>query len=264
MADVKNFIERLIDWGSQPKNYSWLVPLLVFLILIFVVRGCFSSKSNEGRDYYIGRDETWYPISFYGKEKNVLGFSDDLMLEVAKRKNLRLHLTSESSEGLRSSLEENVDGILSSISPDVTLKNRYLFSDPYYNLGVVLVVESNSPVKSFSELEGKDVGILRGSSALFNIPGHPNVRVVTYDSMIVMFDDVMKDKIDGALLDQLNAYNLTTGYYKGRLRIATPPLTQEGLRLVTTINPRDERLIQAFNEALAEIKAERHLRQAIR
>lgn len=255
MSEVKSFIERFGDWVSQPKNYRWLVPLLAFLVLLFLLKGCFSSSTEERRDYYVARDQTWAPLYFYGKEKNVLAFSDDLILQIAKRKKLKIHLVTGSSYDLISSLDgRNVDAIMSSLSPEVTLQNRYLFSDPYYNLGAVLIVDSNSPITSLAEMEGKDIGIKRGATILFSIPGHPNIRVRTYDSMIVMLDDVIRDRIDGALLNQLNAYNFTTAYYKGRLKVATPPLTNEGLRLISNRGPRDEHLINAFNEGLKEMK----------
>lgn len=256
MTKTKGFAEGFLSWARQPKNYRWLVPLLVFILLIFLLKGCFSKNGNLHGDYLIARDPTWYPLNFVGKEKNVLGFADDLMFQIAKRKGLRVQLFTASPGDLLMALDNEVDGIFSSMTPDVILQEKYLFSESFYNLGAVLVVDPASGIKSLAEMKGKFVGVLRASSVLFNIPGHPNMRVIPYDSSTSMLDDVVNDKIDGALLNQLNAYNFTKGYYAGRLVVATPTLTSEGLRLITRTGRREARLVSAFNEGLNDMKAD--------
>ena len=254
MTTVEGYFNRFLSWMKEPKNYRWLVPLLVFIIIIFSVKGCLSRGKNFRGDYLIARDQTWYPLNFYGKESSVLGFSDDLMLQIAKKMGLRVRLVSASPGDLLETLDDSVDGIFSSLTPDVMLQENYLFSEPYYSLGAVLVVDTQSNIKSLADMEGKFIGLKRGSRVLFAIPGHPNMHVVTYDSPITMLDDVVNDKIDGAFLNQLNAYDFTTGYYKGKLRVATPPLTQEGLRLITGVSRRDAALMETFNAGLEEMK----------
>lgn len=253
----ETYLERFLEWGKQPKNYRWVIPLLVFLILFFVLKGFFARDKNSNGDYVIARDERWYPLNFYGKEKSISAFADELILQIAQRKGLKVQIISESSGNLLESLDHQADGILSALSPDIVLQDKYLFSDRFYDLGAVLVVDTRSKFTSLKDLEGKFLGVMRGSNVLFNIPGHANVRVAPYDSVTAMLEDVVKDKIDGALVNQLNAYNFTKGYYKGKLVVATPPLTQEGLRLITRMTRRDAKLISAFNEGLAEMLADK-------
>lgn len=253
---AKKTFERLLEWAQQPKNYRWLVPLLAVIIVLFVMRGTFFNEKAINGEYEIARDATWYPLTLLGKEKNMLGFADDLIYQIAMRSHLKIRLVSETPGDLLEALDRDADGILSPLTPDVILQEKYLFSEPFYNLGAVLIVDTRSGIKSMSDLEGKFLGVMRGSNVLFGIPNQPKLRVITYDSAIVMLDDVVKDKIDGALLNQLTAYNFVTGYYKGRLLVATPPLTQEGIRLITRKSPHKAKLIEAFNKGLAELKKE--------
>lgn len=242
-------------WFQNPKNYRWIIPLMGVFVLLFLFRGCFRKEVVGGR-YLIARDATWYPLSFYGKEQNVLGFSDDLIYQVSKLKKISISLVASNPGHLLEMFddEKNLDGVLSSLQPDIVLDARYYFSDRYYDLGAVLVVKEDSPITSFTEMEGKYLGVKRGSNVLFTIPNHPMATVVSYDSVILMLDDILHNKIDGALMNQLNASNTTSAYYKGRLRVATPPLNKEGLRLITLNRPREIALIKAFNEALDELK----------
>lgn len=256
MDDFKKKLEEFALWARQPKNYGWLAPLLLFITILFVVKGCSGKEKKYSSRYVIARDERWYPLYFFGKEKNVLAFSQDLIIEISKRKGLSIQFIGANSGDLLETLDGSADAILSSITPDVILQDRYLFSEPYYDLGAVLLVEEASPITSLDQMQNKYLGIKRGSTALFNIPSYPDLRVFTYDSYIVMLDDILRDKIDGALLNQLNAFNFTSGYYKGRLKVVTPPLTKEGLRLITNTTTRDEILINAFNEGVQELKAD--------
>ncbi|MCB1114375.1 MAG: amino acid ABC transporter substrate-binding protein [Chlamydiia bacterium] len=243
-------------WIKNPRNYRWIIPLFVFLALVFVFRGCFRNSAADSK-YVIARDATWYPINFYGLEQNVLGFSDDLLFHIAKKEKLSIRLVSANPGHILEMLEDDddyLDGVLTSLQPDVILRSKYFFSDRYYDLGAVLVVKENSPIQSFNDIEGKYLGVRRGSNVLFRIKDYPRVTVVSYDSMILMLDDILANKIDGALMNQLNAFNVTTAYYKGRLKIASPPLNDEGLRLITLNRPKEKALIEAFNRGLKAVK----------
>jgi polar amino acid transport system substrate-binding protein len=244
------------SWFQNPKNYRWIIPLVALGLLFFFSRSCFGGKTR-GEVFVIARDTTWYPLSFYGKEANVGGFSDDLLFHISKLKNISLRLVTSNPGHIMEMLDDDkdyLDGVLFSLRPDSRLKSRYFFSERYYDLGAVLVVRSDSPVTSFAEMSGKYVGVKRGSNVLFDIADRPNITVVSYDSVILMLDDILRDKIDGALMNQLNAFNTTNSYYVGKLKIATPPLTEDGLRLITLNRPREAKLIKAFNEGLQELK----------
>lgn len=256
MDDQNNLPKKLI-WIRDPKNYRWIVPLLAFLVLMFFVKGCFSKPESSSSEFIIARDGLWYPLNFYGKEKNMVGFSDELLLKVSKAKKIKIRLVSAAPGELMNTLNNmpRIDGIMTSLAPSVQLNDRYLFSAPYYEMGTVLVVAENSPIKSLADMKGKYLGARRGSAVFYSLPNHPEATIFPYDSMIVMLDDITRNRIDGALINGLNAYNLTSAYYKGRLRITTGPLTNEGLRLVTHNEKKDKKLITAFNDALKEFKA---------
>lgn len=258
MDEENSYVHKISMWAKQPKNYRWLVPLLSFLLLLFLIKGCFSKDTKNDEIFYIARDSLWYPQNFYGREKSVLAFSDDLIYEVAKLKKLQIRLVSSNPGDLLSMLNRDprIDGIFSTLIPTLALQERYTFSEPYFELGTVLVVAQESPFNTLNDMEGKFLGMRRGSAALYNIPNPPRVSIYPYDSMITMMDDIIRNRIDGALMSQLNAANLTSAYYKGKVRIATLPLTNEGLRLVTHNTPKDKFLIQSFNDALKELKAD--------
>lgn len=253
---LKTFFKTLKAWFKTPANRRRLYIFLAILLSLFLIRSCYTAYFPKDNTFVITRDATWYPLNFMGKEKNVLGFSDDLILEIAKLKNVHVNLTRAPSGDLIEQLDNGqANGALTSLTPDVILNEQYLFSDPYYTLGSVLIVEPNSTIRSVDDLKGKYLGIMRGSPVMFYVGNYPSLKVVTYDSQTIMLEDVVRDKIDAAMLNQLTAYNMVTGYFKGRLQVVTKPLTQEGLRLMTHHGRKNQKVIDAFNEGLTELKA---------
>jgi polar amino acid transport system substrate-binding protein len=250
--------ERIREWLKDPQVFRWFSSALALLIVLVFIRACSIILDANGPPHYkIARDETWYPLNFFGRGKNVLGFSDDLLLTIAKRKKIHIQLISAPPGDLLETLDaNNAVGILSSLTPDSVLQESYLFSDPYYNLGAVLIVDINSPIKSLADMSGKYLGLPRGSTVLFSISDKPQMQVAAYDNIVTALDDITRNRIDGVILNQLNAYNFTTGYYKNKLKVVTSPLTSEGLRLITHRSPQYENLITLFNEGLAELKAD--------
>lgn len=64
----------------------------------------------------------------------------------------------------------------------------------------------------------------------------------------------MSNKIlDGMILDVIPAYEWD-GIYRDQLKIASKPLTNEGLHLIAKNNSESKRLIEQFNEGLKAMR----------
>ncbi len=214
--------------------------------------------------YQIGRDSNWIPLDLRGKERNMVGFSNDLIAVISQEKNFRANVFEVGPHALFDGLNVgNYDAVFSSLDPSVTNRKRYLFSDPYYRIGPVLVVPISSEVDNLAEMKGKILGIESGALQIFNIPEPADVLIIPYENAAQALDNLDKNVIDGVYLDALRAHVFTQGFYLGRLKVATSPLTDKGLRLVARNEPQSENLILQFNEGLAEIKEQGIYRQLI-
>lgn len=178
-------------------------------------------------------------------------FSDDLLLSVARASNIRVHISNSSPESLFSGLyNREYDAILAQTLPTPTTQERLLFSNPYFLLGPVLVTEINSAVTSIEEMDGKTIGIEQGMSTLFDIKKYPAFVFTSYDNIFKALGALENDKIDGVLMNAFPAHIYIKTFYPNRLKIATAPLTKEGLRLVALKNSSNQQLIESFNQAL--------------
>ena len=58
---------------------------------------------------------------------------------------------------------EEVDAIFSGMSISEARKEIYDFSEPYLATGITLVIEKNSNISSYEDLEGRTVTVKRGT-----------------------------------------------------------------------------------------------------
>lgn len=174
---------------------------------------------------------------------------------IAKQEHFQVEIMRTGFKRLMDLLDDGlVDGVLTSITPDEIAEERYYFSEPYYRFGAVLVVRKDFDFSSLKSLPNKRIGVKRGSSILYHTSIDPSVSIIPYDSSLMALDDLVRDRVDGVIMDQLLAYNYFGGAYRNQLKVATLPLTLEGLRLVTLQESYAEELIEKFNKGLKKLQ----------
>lgn len=252
MAHIGKKLKHLMS----RKTAKTLVYLLVAAFLMwFLIRAC-TGPLIESKVYRIGRDPTWYPLDLMGKERNMTAFTDELLNAISKEARLQFKVHTVSTDNLMDGLiRDEFNAIMTSTSPTPILNSRYLFSDPFYLTGPVIIVHKKSEIKSFSDLGGQMVGILAGSPLVFKIHDYSAILFRTYSNMRVALDNLVEDEIDAVIMDALPAFVNTDTYYKGKLRIIGAPLTNEGLVLMAKKVPSSTTLIHRFNEGLKKVEA---------
>lgn len=182
-------------------------------------------------------------------------FTSELIEAIGKEENLKIGVYQRSWSNLMLGLQENeYQAICTPMQPYVFYEKLYVFSSIYLTTGPVLVVGAKSKIDSLSQLGGREVGILRGSSYSLILENFPNVIQRTYGSIQAALDDVKENNIEAVVLDILSAEAYTNDLYAGQLKISSPPLTQEGIRLVG-LSGKSEKLIHQFNRGLNRVKA---------
>jgi polar amino acid transport system substrate-binding protein len=154
-------------------------------------------------------------------------------------------------EGLQ---KDKYEAILSSMPPYVFNTQQFDFSEIYLPLGPVLVVPIQSPIRSLDRLDGKEIGVISGSTGPLILEKSPGVLIRFYDSIPKALNDLIAGTIDGAIIDILSAVAYCRDLYQEELKIVTPPLDEEGLRLITK-HGSTPTLIKGFNNGLAKMKS---------
>ncbi|MEM8728017.1 MAG: transporter substrate-binding domain-containing protein [Chlamydiota bacterium] len=224
--------------------------LYTFLFLTIVLFSC----GAKGKTYWIGIDPSFYGAPLVGKEGQVYAFSKELLLAIAHEEGVFFKSVTMAWDHLIYGLKnDRYDAMLSSVSPRIHLLETYDFSEPFLHIGPVLVAKKDLKVNGVKDLKGKEIGVESINQEALLIERYPGVNVRYYSSILDAFEAMMTDRIDGILIDYLQATGYIRNLYREQLKIATPPLNDSGLRLVT-LNGDERELIEAFNRGLDKLR----------
>lgn len=220
--------------------------LLAFFCVPLVFLGC----SREKKIVLVGRDSTWFPKQFGIYTANINAFLNDLVTEINYRENLNMNIVNQDWIHLFENLDDHkTAGIFTSITPTVEMLDYYQFSDPILLTGPVLVVAEGSPYKSLEDLRGKLVGVYKFDSSVLVGQDIPDAVLVPYQHVPIALEALTSSCYDALLAPVIEVTALIETAYKGRLKIVSQPLNQEGLRLVVLRNAKDN-LLEGFNMGL--------------
>ena len=227
----------------------WLFFGTVFASL---ATGCFLWRKEERRatPYIIAYPSRWSNIQLYGTEQSVIGFSSDLLFEIARTADLPIQLVMANDEKFPALLEEKkVDGVLTSIPNDIVTEQFYEFSDPYFVSGYVVVVAANSDFHNLSDLKNGIFGYDINEGVQSTLGTENPTALKSYDSVTKGLDDVISGSIDGMILNFLNANRLKRSLYRSRIRILLPSISVQALRLAVMRGVNHD-LIVRFDEGV--------------
>lgn len=227
-------------------------PLFAFALFFAYLCGCTAgSKPSTSNGYTIGIDPTWYPLHVKGTESNILAFSIELLTKIGKQENLPISVVEMNWDSLMWGLKEHkYQGILSTLRPYTFYLKEYAFSHPYLLTGPVVVLPKE--VKSDS-LIGKEIGVVRGSAAALALQTTPNILLQGYDSIPDVFSALEANQIDGAAIEVLAAARYIRDLFPEKFRIASTPLNDMGLRLISQSGDVPD-LMKRFDRGLKTMK----------
>lgn len=228
------------------------ILLFTLVILTCLVNSC---TKGTGKTYKIGIDPNFFPLELGGKSPNVLAFSTELLEEVAKLKKVAFLKINRSWDNLIIGLNDNYyDAALSALNPNIINLTKYSFSNSYLDAGPVLIVPITSSVKTLKDLSSKTIALEKGANEISLLSQYPEIEFAFYNSMVEALEDTARGQYDACLIPAIPAYAYIQDLFSKSLKITTPPLTNDALRLITQkdMNPA---LINLFDQALDDLKS---------
>lgn len=247
--------EKVYNEAKKIMAFNKNSLLIVLLLLILIIGGGIRSCSKAGsidltKTFVIARDPSWYPLNLMGKNQNVLAFTNDILLTIAKDKGVRLELLSISANRLDLGLDSgDYDGIITSLMPNPENNRYFNFSNTIFFIGPVLIVPKTSKITSLQQMTNKIVGIPSNLEITVDLNKFTAI-FKPYGNIKAAFTDLVKNHLDGIILPVMQAYNYIETFHKGSFKIVSTPLNDEGLRLVTLQTLRSEYVIKEFNDGL--------------
>jgi len=193
--------------GKRIKAFLFSLNVILILIIIslmFYSIGCEGkdSSADEGSKdgkIIVGCDTTLPPF-VYTEDEKVVGFDIEIVTEIAERMNKELEIESIKWDCTYQIPEDlHLDMMISAIPINSEKENLVDFSIPYFVMKYILVALSETDIKVKEDIEGKSIGILEMDRASLDEDYLLTYKMVDYDDVVLMFDDLKNKNIDGVL-----------------------------------------------------------------
>jgi polar amino acid transport system substrate-binding protein len=251
LHDLNLFIKEEVMKSSYLMK-GWLV----FGLCLFAIMPGLSLSQGKMRTITVATDATWPPMEMVDVNKNIVGFDIDFMNAVAKGAGFKVEYKNTAWDGIFGGLGAGkYDAIISSVTITEERKKLYDFSEPYINVGQILVVPRGmKEVKGLADLKGKKVGAQIGTTGSFEIKKIEGVELKTYDEIGLAFEDMTAGRISGVVCDEPTAANfaLQRAEYKAKFQIVGEPFTEESYGVV--VRKGDKELLSLINKGIRAVK----------
>ncbi len=232
---------------------AWMALALVLTLLT----AC-ASAAPTGKKFVIASDASFPPMEFVDEAKNIVGFDVDLIQAIAKDQKIEVEIKNVAWDGIFAGLEAGqYDAILSSVTITDERKEKYDFSEPYFNANQGIVVRADdTAIKSEKDLAGKTVGVQIETTGAIAVRKIEGAKIKQFDTPDLAMLDLVNKNVDAVVVDTPVAanYALQAAQFKGKLKIAGEIVTNEVYGM--TVQKGDpKKLLPLFNAGLKNVKA---------
>lgn len=175
--------------------------ILAILALSFIFSGIASAETVT-----IVSDTAYAPFEYKDSDQIYKGIDVDIIKEVAKRQKWDYKMT---YPGFDAAVNAVQSGQAKALMAGTTItKERqkvFNFSDPYYDTKIVIATQKAKPVRKYSELNGKTVGVKNGTAAQSFLDKNKDTygfSVKTFDTGDLMYNSLASGSIDAVMDDE--------------------------------------------------------------
>lgn len=231
--------------------------LLIAAVSLIFGGMLFAQAQQEDDTYIIASDATWPPMEFVNEEGDIVGFDIDLIEAIAEEAGFSYEIKNTAWDGIFAGLANGAyDAIISSVTITEERKAQMAFTEPYINVGQILIVRTEmNNISGLEDLNGHKVGVQNGTTGDFVLDDYPQVDRMAYDEIGFAVEDLLNKNVDGVVCDSVIAadYVMNNENYQGKLEIVGEPFTDEYLGIAVQKNLPE--FLELLNEGLEKVIA---------
>ncbi|MCF7954056.1 MAG: basic amino acid ABC transporter substrate-binding protein [Spirochaetales bacterium] len=231
--------------------------LLIAAVSLIFGGMLFAQAQQEDDTYIIASDATWPPMEFVNEEGDIVGFDIDLIEAIAEEAGFSYEIKNTAWDGIFAGLANGAyDAIISSVTITEERKAQMAFTQPYINVGQILIVRTEmNTIGGLEDLNGHKVGVQNGTTGDFVLDDYPQVDRMAYDEIGFAVEDLLNKNVDGVVCDSVIAadYVMNNENYQGKLEIVGEPFTDEYLGIAVQKNLPE--FLELLNEGLEKVIA---------
>jgi glutamine transport system substrate-binding protein len=247
------------------KGFLYFVMLILSTLII---TACGSSEESSGEQsddstggskeetvYTVATDSNFVPFEFQNPDTGEMeGFDIELIQALADESGVEIEFETLEFSGLIAGMETGRFEIgIAGITITDERKEKIDFSDPYYDAGLITVVEAdNKEITSMDDLSGKKVATRTGSTSYdYLTEKYPDAEVVPFEGIVEAYMELRSGRIDAVVYDSPNALYYVNEKAEGSLKVVgdIAEAQQYGIAF-----KQGSELVSPFNEALEKFK----------
>ncbi|MEI0563298.1 basic amino acid ABC transporter substrate-binding protein [Brachyspira pulli] len=232
--------------------------IIIFIMIIssMIIVSCNNSKtsdassSNTDKPIYVGIDVDFPPFGYLDNGK-IAGFDYDIMNEVAKLSGLNVEFTHMQFNGLLPALQaKKIDVIIASMTVTEDRKQFVNFSEPYYvSSQVMLVHKDDDSIKTFDDLNGKNIGVVIGTTGDTIMTEKEGVNVEKFDTGASAVLALKSKKIAAVVFDKEPCKSFEK--YNDDIKLVESDAVQENYAIA--MRKDETALLEKINAGLSQI-----------
>ena len=217
-------------------------------------------KIQEAGVIVVGTEGTYSPNSYHDENGDLVGFDVDVARGVADHLGVDIQFVEAEWDSLFASMDSGrVDIVVNEVEYSDERAVKYAFSEPYtYVHGALLVAEDNTDITGFDTLEGKRAAQNLTSSWGQEAEGC-GAELVSVDSVAEGIELILSGRADCMLNAETAFYDYMNKHPDAPVKIVAATDTTTSSQI--PVPKGNERLVEAINEALDDMRASGQLAQ---
>ncbi|MBI9110394.1 basic amino acid ABC transporter substrate-binding protein [Maridesulfovibrio ferrireducens] len=235
--------------------FKKIIMILMLTMLVGFSAEAGMQVNSDGKPVVsVASDCTWPPMEFINKDKQIVGFSVDLMKAAAEAGGYVVEIKNVAWDGIFAGLASGkYDCICSSVTINDQRKKGMDFSDPYFEVQQSVVTNKDSNAKTLADFKGKKLGAQIGTTGYFAVKKTDGVVAKSYDEVGLAMEDLYNGRISAVVCDDPIAadFALQQEEYAKRLKIAFVVKSATPEYLGVAVKKGNKEVVDLINKGLA-------------
>ena len=213
--EVQKYLDEMIADGAAAEiSQKWFGTDALFKDMNFIEESAATAEDKsleavkaKGK-FIVGLDDSYPPMGFRDDKNEIVGFDIDLAREVAKRMGVAVEFQPIDWDSKELELNAGkIDCIWNGMTITDERVQSMFFTKPYIANQQIIIVPASSGITGKAQLEGKIVGLQKGSSSLEALTADPvgeKVKeIIEYPDNVSAYMDLQAGRIDVFVVDSV-------------------------------------------------------------
>ena len=224
-----------------------MIGLFVLLAVIIATAGCTAANKT----LKVGIESNFRPFTYTegGESK---GFEVELWQAISQEANLKYELVPMEQSELNKAVQSGkIDLAIAGMTVNKARKDNFVFSDPYFQTGLVILTQADSPIKGKDDLANKVVATKTGSTAYTYAGGITGIKEVRgYPDISEAYEQLKNKSVDAVIFDERNVHDFQQNGGEGKVKIAGEVLNKESYAIIAK---KRSKYIGRINQAIGKV-----------